>query len=128
MGQNIRSDEGPAGRRAGGPRRGSRPAQGQAPRARPAAPAAPPQPRAAPVRPSGRSADLMAQAHQGRVLYVVACAAPPTRDLQLLVRLAQADQWNVCVIVTPSARSFLDAAALERLTGSPVRSDYKRPD
>lgn len=70
----------------------------------------------------------MAQAHQGRVLYVVACGAPPTRDLQVLIRLAQADQWHVCVIATPSARSFLDAASLEPLTGTPVRSDYKRPD
>ena len=49
----------------------------------------------------------MTQAQQGRVLYIVACAAPPTRDLQVLIRLAQADQWNVCVIATPSARSFL---------------------
>ena len=70
----------------------------------------------------------MAQAQQGRVLYIVACAAPPTRDLQVLIRLAQADQWNVCVIATPSARSFLNAAQLERLTATPVRSDYKRPD
>ena len=70
----------------------------------------------------------MTQAQQGRVLYIVACAAPPTRDLQVLIRLAQADQWNVCVIATPSARSFLNAAQLERLTATPVRSDYKRPD
>jgi phosphopantothenoylcysteine decarboxylase len=62
------------------------------------------------------------------VPYVVACAAPPTRELQVLVRLAQADQWKVCVIATPSARSFLDAAQLEPLTGSAVRSDYRRPD
>jgi phosphopantothenoylcysteine synthetase/decarboxylase len=32
------------------------------------------------------------------------------------------------VIATPSARSFLDAAQLEQLTGTPVRTDYKRPD
>jgi phosphopantothenoylcysteine decarboxylase len=70
----------------------------------------------------------MAQEPQGRVLYVVACGAPPARDVQVLIRLAQADQWTVCVVATPSARSFLDAAQLERLTGSPVRSDYKRPD
>jgi hypothetical protein len=48
--------------------------------------------------------------------------------LQVLIRLAQADQWNVCVIATPSARNFLDAAQLEQLTETPVRSDYKRPD
>jgi hypothetical protein len=37
----------------------------------------------------------MAQTQQERVLYIVACAAPPTRDLQVLIRLAQADQWKV---------------------------------
>jgi hypothetical protein len=33
------------------------------------------------------------------VPYVVACAAPPTRELQVLIRLAQANQWKVCIIL-----------------------------
>jgi phosphopantothenoylcysteine synthetase/decarboxylase len=34
----------------------------------------------------------------------------------------------VCVIATPSARSFIDSPALEAATGHPVRSEYKQPD
>ncbi|MFE3205697.1 flavoprotein [Embleya sp. NPDC059237] len=62
-----------------------------------------------------------------RVLYVIACAAPPARDVAVLVRLAQERGWEVCVITTPNARAFVDAPALEELTGHPVRSEYKRP-
>jgi hypothetical protein len=61
------------------------------------------------------------------VLYVIACAAPPTQDVGRLVGLAQADGWEVCVLLTPSARRFTDRVALERLTGHPVRSEYKNP-
>jgi phosphopantothenoylcysteine synthetase/decarboxylase len=62
------------------------------------------------------------------VLYLIVCAAPPARDAPVLVKLAQAAGWEVCVIATPSARSFIDIAALEAATGHPVRSDYKQPD
>jgi phosphopantothenoylcysteine synthetase/decarboxylase len=63
----------------------------------------------------------------GRVLYVIACAAPPTRDVGQLVSLAQQRSWDVCVLTTPSGRRFADVAALEQATGHPVRSDYKDP-
>jgi phosphopantothenoylcysteine synthetase/decarboxylase len=62
------------------------------------------------------------------VLYLVVCAAPPARDADRLVQLAQADGWEVCVIATPSARSFIDGPALEAASGHPVRSEYKQPD
>lgn len=62
-----------------------------------------------------------------RVLYVIACAAPPTRQVGRLVSIAQADGWDVCVLTTPSGRQFADVVGLERLTGHPVRSDYKKP-
>lgn len=62
------------------------------------------------------------------VLYVIACAAPPSREVGALVRLAQGRGWDVCVLATPSAVRFMDVAALERLTGHPVRSEYKDPD
>jgi phosphopantothenoylcysteine decarboxylase len=61
------------------------------------------------------------------VLYVIACAAPPARDLHVLIERAQREGWNTCVVATPNATRFLDAPALERLTGHPVRSDYKQP-
>jgi phosphopantothenoylcysteine synthetase/decarboxylase len=72
----------------------------------------------------------MAALHVERrgVLYLIVCAAPPARDALILVKLAQAAGWEVCVIATPSARSFIDIPALEAATGHPVRSDYKRPE
>jgi phosphopantothenoylcysteine synthetase/decarboxylase len=63
----------------------------------------------------------------GKVLYVVACAAPPAREVSRLVGLAQERGWDVCVLTTPSGRRFVDAPGVERLTGHPVRSEYKDP-
>jgi phosphopantothenoylcysteine synthetase/decarboxylase len=62
------------------------------------------------------------------VLYLIVCAAPPARDAGRLVQLAQGEGWEVCVIATPSARSFIDSPALEAASGHPVRSEYKQPD
>lgn len=62
-----------------------------------------------------------------RVLYVIACGAPPARDMATLVGLAHERRWTVCVLTTPSGGKFVDADELERLTGHPVRSEYKEP-
>ena len=62
-----------------------------------------------------------------RVLYVIACAAPPAAGVSELVSLAQQAGWDVCVLTTPSGRRFTDPAALELQTGHPVRSEYKNP-
>jgi phosphopantothenoylcysteine synthetase/decarboxylase len=62
-----------------------------------------------------------------RVLYVIACGAPPAREVTRLIGPAQDAGWDVCVLVTPSAARFIDSAALEKLTGHPVRSEYKEP-
>jgi phosphopantothenoylcysteine decarboxylase len=62
-----------------------------------------------------------------RVLYVIACAAPPARDVGRLVAAAQREGWTTCLIATPSAVRFLDGAALAEQTGYPVRSEYKNP-
>jgi phosphopantothenoylcysteine synthetase/decarboxylase len=62
-----------------------------------------------------------------RVLYVIACGAPATREVSHLVSLAQGQGWDVCVLTTPSGRRFADVGALEQLTGHPVRSEYKDP-
>lgn len=63
------------------------------------------------------------------VLYLLACAAPPVQYLDRAVREAQADGWNVCVGMTPTAadwsREQLDQLA--ELTGHPVRSEKRRP-
>jgi phosphopantothenoylcysteine decarboxylase len=63
----------------------------------------------------------------GRVLYVIACAAPPARDAGGLAAAARAEGWTVCVLLTPSAVRFVDADALAGQTGFPVRSEYKNP-
>lgn len=62
-----------------------------------------------------------------QVLYVIVCGSPPAGRVGQLVRLAQAQQWDVCVIATPDGRKFIDEPDLVRLTGHPVRSSYKQP-
>ena len=61
------------------------------------------------------------------MLYLIVCAAPPAADAAEAVRLAQGRGWDTCVVTTPSGRRFTDPDALERLTGHPVRSEYKNP-
>jgi len=62
-----------------------------------------------------------------RVLYVVVCAAPPATTIHEFVSAAQAEGWEVCTVVTPEARKFVDVSRLELLTSRPVRSDYRSP-
>ncbi len=64
----------------------------------------------------------------GPVLYVIACGGRPAADLPEFITWAKTCGWDVCVIATPSGMKFLDADRLARLTGHPVRSDYKQPD
>ncbi|WP_338932101.1 flavoprotein [Streptomyces netropsis] len=68
-----------------------------------------------------------------RILYLIACAAPPARRLHIPIRSAQQAGWDVCVILTPSAYRWADEdaegeiKALTELTGHPVRWTYKLP-
>ncbi|GGS79214.1 flavoprotein [Planobispora rosea] len=62
------------------------------------------------------------------VLYVIACAAPAAADVRRLVVLAQETGWRVHVVTTPMGERFVDALALEQLTGDRVRSAYRMPD
>jgi phosphopantothenoylcysteine decarboxylase len=61
------------------------------------------------------------------VLYILVCGSPMARDVGILVDLAHADGWEVCVITTPDGRKFVDVAALQAQTGHPVRTYYKSP-
>jgi len=45
----------------------------------------------------------------------------------ILVGLAQADGWEVCVVATPAGRKFVDDSALAVQTGHQVRSAFKNP-
>ncbi|MEU4422438.1 flavoprotein [Actinoplanes sp. NPDC024001] len=63
----------------------------------------------------------------GKLLSVIVCAAGPAGEAGRLVTLAQDDGWTVQIIATPPALDFIDAAALEKQTGRPVRSRYRTP-
>ncbi|MFG3442260.1 flavoprotein [Nonomuraea sp. NPDC047897] len=63
----------------------------------------------------------------GKVLYIIVCAAGPAPDVGRLVTLAQDAGWTVQIIATPSALDFIDVAELEKQTGRPVRSQYRKP-
>lgn len=64
-----------------------------------------------------------------RVLYLFGTAAPPVHHVATAVQSAHARGWGVCLGVTPTAARWIapQTADLERLTGYPVRSDYKIP-
>ncbi|WP_419995085.1 flavoprotein [Streptomyces boninensis] len=64
-----------------------------------------------------------------RVLYLFGSAAPPVFDIRGVVKTAQADGWDMCLGLTPTAARYLDEQLpeLEALTGHPVRSQYKLP-
>jgi phosphopantothenoylcysteine synthetase/decarboxylase len=62
-----------------------------------------------------------------RVLSVIVCGAGPAAEVRTLVKLARERNWTVQVIATPAALDFIDTAALEAQTGSPVCSQYRKP-
>ncbi|GHO59227.1 flavoprotein [Ktedonobacter robiniae] len=62
-----------------------------------------------------------------KVLYILTCASSSAPLVYDLIPKAQ-DEWDVCVILTPQARKFVDTPLLEKMTGHPVRSEYKRPE
>jgi phosphopantothenoylcysteine synthetase/decarboxylase len=61
------------------------------------------------------------------VLSVVVCGAGPATTIGTLVKLAHERGWIVQVIATPAALDFFDPATIEAQTGSPVRSQYRKP-
>jgi phosphopantothenoylcysteine synthetase/decarboxylase len=61
-------------------------------------------------------------------LIVVACAAPPTSQLSEFVSLLHRDGWEVHIVGTPAARSWLDVTGLTEQTGHRVAIDARRPD
>jgi phosphopantothenoylcysteine synthetase/decarboxylase len=63
----------------------------------------------------------------GGVLYLVVSGAPAPEGMPALVAACQAAGWRVVVFSTPAGSRFIDPAELERLTGEPVRSEYRMP-
>jgi phosphopantothenoylcysteine synthetase/decarboxylase len=62
-----------------------------------------------------------------RVVSVIVCGAGPATAISRLIKLAHEHGWTVQVIATPAALAFFDPAAIEAQTGSPVRSQYRKP-
>ena len=62
------------------------------------------------------------------VLYIITCGSSSVPKVYELIEQALQRGWEVCSILTPYARKFVDAHHLEQLTGYPVRSEYKDPD
>lgn len=61
------------------------------------------------------------------VLHLVISGAPAPEGIPALVRLCQAAGWQVAVFATPAGVGFADVAAIEELTGAPLRSGYRVP-
>jgi hypothetical protein len=61
-----------------------------------------------------------------RVLYIVACAAPPVLRIRDLIEAAQGRKWDTCLILTPTAARWLESSVPELVTmsGHPVRCAY----
>jgi phosphopantothenoylcysteine synthetase/decarboxylase len=70
----------------------------------------------------------MTQPRRTNVLYHIICAGPPATDAGIFVKLAQAANWDVCIIATPQATKFINTQELENLAAYPIRTDYKMPD
>jgi phosphopantothenoylcysteine decarboxylase len=62
-------------------------------------------------------------------VYLVACGAPPAARLAEFIDLLHATRpaWQVYIIATPQAMQFINRPQLERLSGAPIRSEYKAP-
>ncbi|MEO3973932.1 flavoprotein [Streptomyces sp. CAU 1734] len=60
-------------------------------------------------------------------LYVVVCAAGVAADVGQLITSAKAEGWDVGAVATPQGLGFIDTAAVEELTGYPIRSAWRSP-
>ena len=61
------------------------------------------------------------------MLYLVISGAPAPEGIPGLIGMLHAAGWRVVVFSTPFGTRFADAGELERLTGQPVRSEYRMP-
>jgi phosphopantothenoylcysteine synthetase/decarboxylase len=62
-----------------------------------------------------------------RSLYLVISGAAAAEGVPALIAACHADGWRVTVFATPAGLRFTDPSELERLTGAPVRSEYRMP-
>ena len=50
------------------------------------------------------------------VLYVIVCGSPASRGVGVLVELARADGWDVCVVATPDGLAQVPPVLVSALT------------
>ena len=62
-----------------------------------------------------------------RTLYLIISGASAPEGVPSLVAACQAAGWRVAVFATPVGVRFVDPAGLERITGLPVRWEYRMP-
>ena len=62
-----------------------------------------------------------------RSLYLVISGAAAAGEVSGLVTACQVAGWRVTVFATPVGLGFIDVGELERLTGGPVRWEYRKP-
>ncbi|PSL00160.1 flavoprotein [Murinocardiopsis flavida] len=62
-----------------------------------------------------------------RELYLVVSGAHVFEDVPGLLRALVDDGWRTTVVCTPAGAAFYDFAELERIAGTPVRLEYRRP-
>jgi phosphopantothenoylcysteine synthetase/decarboxylase len=63
-----------------------------------------------------------------RVLHLVVCAAPPSQSITELIDLLHADLWDVYVIATPTAMTWIPQLEIEQRTGRPVLHQQRHPN
>lgn len=62
-----------------------------------------------------------------RRMALILCGAGPAGFAEHFIKQAHERGWSVRVLLTPSARSFVDETALEAQTGEPVRHSHRAP-
>jgi phosphopantothenoylcysteine decarboxylase len=65
---------------------------------------------------------------KARILYLIGTAAPPVRQLDQACQIAIELGWDPCVILTPTAASWVDLERFGEITSKPVRVRPRRPD
>lgn len=62
-----------------------------------------------------------------RTVYLIVTAAPPVLGIARLIDLLRPAGWQVCLIATPTAASWIDLDDLATHTGTPIRTEAGRP-
>lgn len=61
------------------------------------------------------------------VVYVIGTAAPPILDIEQLLHLLRQRGWQPCLILTPTAATWIQASHLGEMAGCPVRVKPRLP-